>query len=262
MKHAIGFAIITLFLIPVSVFAAGDAPRGYQPVQGTGIFSVFSTGTLGQGRWSLETGAEIVKDPDVERLPVRAAYGVANKLDVGMNLSAASVEGGDGLEDLSLGVKYRFLDQGRYGPSAALILALSLPTGEEVKNLGSGAFESEAVFVASRRVGPFTGHFNLGYNIIYSSDNDDELIAAGGLDFSASKNVVLLSEIYFKSSRNPLSSSLLEARLGYRARLSESISSSVGLGFGLDSREPEYRVMVLFTFNYPRDSEIIRMSDQ
>ena len=257
------FGIAVLFLIaalPGAALAAGDPSRGFQPVQGTGLFAVFGAGTVREGGYVLEPGIEIIKDPDIQRLAFRAGYGVTSNVDVGLNFSLADAEPGNGVEDLSVGGRYRFLDEGRWGPSGAVVLAFSIPIGEDTKGLGSGEFESMGMLALSKRIGPFTGYFNLGYNLVFSKDVDDQVLYAGGLDFRAASRLVLMTEIYGRTSREAGKDSLVEARLGYRATLDPWVTNTVGLGFGLDSAEPEYRIMVLFTFAMPRaEPDLIRV---
>ncbi len=251
-------------MLVTKAWSAADPPKGYQPVQTTGVFSVFSTKTTIANHFDIEPGLEIVKGPDVKRFSLRAAYGITKNTEAGISLSGGSRKNEDGMEDISLGIRHRFIDEGRYGPAAAALLAVSLPTGDESAGFGSGNLETEALVIVSKRIGPFTGHFNLGYNVIYDTDKDNELILAGGLDFSAAKRLVLLAELYGKTSRDQNSIDLLEARFGYRTILAESITNTVGLGFGLNSREPDYRLMILFTLGYPQqgdDRPLIRIRD-
>ncbi len=252
-----------VFIHAIPAWSAADPPKGYQPVQTTGVFSVFSAKTTLADRIVIEPGLEIVKEPDVQRFSFRAVYGITGNTEAGISLSGGSREGEDGMEDVSFGIRHRFIDEGQYGPAAAALLAVSLPAGDETKGFGSGNLETEALIIASKRIGPFTGYFNMGYNIIYGSDKNNEFILAGGLDFSAAKRLVLLAELYGKTSRDSDKINLIEARVGYRTILAKSISNTVGLGFGLNSREPDYRLMILFTLGYPQQNgqSLIRVQD-
>lgn len=239
--------------------SANDSSGGLHPVQDAGVFSVFTTKTVAESAFVIEPGIELVREPDVERIKLNVAYGISRSTDAMLTASARRSPVGDGTEDVGIGIRHRFSEEGKFGPSAAFLLAASMPTGSESRGTGSGSIETEAMLITSKRVGPFTGHLNLGYNAILSGKSRNEFIYGGALDFSAAKRIVLLAEIHGRSAQGD---DTLEASLGYRNYLSDSISNTIGIGWGLGNREPEYRITVLFTLGPAKEpSQLIHIKD-
>ena len=256
---------IIRLLVSCAIFAssgvafASDSPGGLRPVQEVGIFPIFTTKTVAESAFVLEPGIELVREPDIERISLRAAYGISRSTDASFSASARRSPAGDGAEDVGIGIRHRFSEEGKFGPSAAFLIAASLPAGKESRGTGSGSVETEAILITSKRVGPFTGHLNLGYNVILSGKSNNELIYGGALDFSAAKRIVLLAEIHGRSVQGD---DILEASLGYKNYLSDSISNTIGIGWGLGNREPEYRITVLFTLGPAKEpSQLIHVKD-
>lgn len=220
---------------------------------------MFTTKTVAGSAVVLEPGIELVREPDIERVTLRAAYGISRSTDASLSASARRSAAADGAEDVGIGIRHRFSEEGKFGPSAAFLLAASLPAGSESRGTGSGTIETEAMLITSKRIGPFTGHLNLGYNVFLSGKHENEIIYGGALDFSAARRIVLLAEIHGRKAQGE---DILEATIGYRNFLTESVSNTIGIGWGLGSREPEYRITVLFTLGPAREpSQLIHIRD-
>src|SRR5262245_58273114 len=109
-------------------------PRAYQPVNGTGGFSVFGANTIAGGAFSVGLGflgedavcQETDGDFDFNTLWLALAYGITDRLQVGVDVPYSWFEAdkaqfdGSGLEDINFGVVYRFLDEGPVMPALAL----------------------------------------------------------------------------------------------------------------------------------------------
>jgi len=257
VKKVIFIGLLSCLLPTFLAFAEDDLTEGYKPLQTTGLFSVFSTRTLDAETVTVEPGFELVSGPDVRRIRLNLGYGIQENLDLGLSSSASETDDHEGFEDVAFGLRYRFLEEIRFGPSAAILLTLSLPLGNEDEGFGSGNVETAGLLVVSKRIGPFTGHGNVGYNIAHVSDKNDEFTLAGGVEFSAARRLKLLAEIYGKTSRER---DLYEIRFGYRSILAQGLVNTVGLGYGTNDREIDYRLMVVFSFTYPQGEEpVIRV---
>jgi hypothetical protein len=66
-----------------------------------------------------------------------------------------------GLGDIILRGKYRFLDAARGGLAAGI--DLRLPTGDSAELLGAGHLQAKALLIGSMAAGPFSPHLNIGY---------------------------------------------------------------------------------------------------
>jgi hypothetical protein len=93
--------------------------------------------------------------------------------------------GGDetGLGDVLLRTKYHFLEKPPgWWPDLAVVGQVKLPTGDEDDLLGTGETNVLALLVASRTVGRFTPHLNLGYEVTTGGSDQDNLRYIAGVD--------------------------------------------------------------------------------
>src|SRR5512139_1262666 len=130
MKRTFLF-ILLLLTLSEKIYAFDIS--GLQPLAPHGVFSTFSAESLEKNKSSIEISAERSKESDFYRFSLKAAYGLSDKLE--FNLTVPYVyhylDAKDGLEDVAAGFKYRFYDEGKYGPSMALLLNASIPSGDD-----------------------------------------------------------------------------------------------------------------------------------
>jgi hypothetical protein len=240
------FLFIFLFLIVSEKLYAFDI-SGLQPLSPHGIFSTFSAESLQKNKSSVEISAERSREPDFYRFSVKAAYGLSDNME--FNLTVPYVyhysDKRNGLEDIAIGVKHRFYDEDKYGPSLAYLLNASIPSGADALTsdgrVGAG-------LLVSKRVGPFNGHLNFFYEKPGSSRLKDELSLLAGVEFSAAHNFKILSELIVKKSHYTHKYKQIEARFGYRIKTSEYIYTTLGAGVDIKNRTPEYRIFMAVNF--------------
>ncbi|NWF76928.1 MAG: hypothetical protein HXY53_10270 [Nitrospirae bacterium] len=254
MKKCFLFVSIISVILCRNTF--GFEIKGLQPVDPYGIFSTFSAESLSKGKVAVSTGAEISIDPDFYRLIFKTAYGVKDNVELEITIpfvfGSASV---DAFEDISLGFKHRFFEEGKYGPSLAYLITASIPTGrDEISTDGRYG----AGFIMSKRVGPVNGHFNLFYIESGTKSLDEEISFLAGLDFSASHNFKILAELYCKKSNWSENIDLIEGRFGYRIKTTDFIYTTFGAGFDFKNRNPETRIMFLVTFLSPSEKKEVK----
>lgn len=250
------FYLLLLFLLLMT--ASGDSYAfdtiGLQPVAPNGVFSTFSTESVPRNKVSLETGIEMSVEPDFYRFFVKGAYGLSDSLEFIFMIPYVYNFAGqiDGFEDISLGFKHRFYDEGRYGPSLAYLINASVPSGKD-------EFTSEGKFglglLVSKRVGPFKGHLNLFYEKLGSGSIRDEIMLISGIEFAAAHNIKLLAEIIAKNNQYRNKLDQIETRFGYRIKTTEYINTTFGIGIDLKNRTPEYRLMFLVSFASPSEKK-------
>jgi hypothetical protein len=220
---------------------------GLQPNAPYGVFSTFSAESLPRGQAAFSFGAELSKDPDFYRFLFNAAYGITDAIEFDITVPYVLEWGDsvDGFEDIAFGLRHRFFDEGKYGPSIAYILNASISSGRD-------EFTTEGRFggglVVSKRVGPVNGHVNLFYEKPGNSKLNDEVSFLVGLDFAAAYNFKVLAELYCRKSHFSKDFDVIEGRLGYRIKTSDSIYTTLGAGFDLRNRNPEVRLMFSLTF--------------
>lgn len=241
------FFFLFLFALFPSISAYGFDLKGVQPVAPNGVFSTFSTESLKKGASGVRIEAEKSIKPDFNRFTAHLAYGVTDNIEINIAVPYVTQEfTTNGFEDIALELKHRFFDEGRYGPSIAYSVNISLPTGNDEYStegsLGGG-------IIMSKRLGPLNSHANIFYSRPGTRRFKDDLTVAAGVDFSAARNFKILGELYGKKSYAG-SLDRLEARFGYRVQNDENIFTTVG--FGVNTKNPEYRVMVSLTYLFLR----------
>lgn len=231
-----GLFFLLFFLLPGIVSAI--ELNTFKPVPPLGVFSTASAQSLEEGSSSFGLFIERSVDPDFYRYTAAMSYGLTNSVELTMNLPYMN-DHLDGLEDMTLAVKYRLLSQATYGPSVALLGLLYLPTGREEFSrdgaLGAGLLITE-------KLGPFRGHLNGMWIVSGNDDLKKEWDLLGALTFPLFHNMEILSELQVR--KTPFSSSvdLTELRFGYRL-FNEYVFGTLGLGLDLKDRAPEYRIL-------------------
>jgi len=250
------FLFVLLFLSTSEKLYAFDI-YGIQPLAPNAVFSTFSAESLPKNKGSLEVAAERSRETDFYRFALKAAYGISDKLE--FNLSVPYVyhyyDENNGLEDIAAGFKYRFYDEGKYGPSLAYLINASIPSGEEDFStdgrVGIG-------LIISKRLGPFNGHLNLFYEKPGTSRLNDEISLLGGIEFAAAHNFKILSEVIVKKSHYTNEYDLVEARFGYRIKTTDYIYTTIGAGADLKNRTPEYRLFMSVNVTSPYEKKKLR----
>ncbi|MEW6586360.1 MAG: hypothetical protein AB1442_12215, partial [Nitrospirota bacterium] len=218
------FLFLLFLVLPLCNIAYAFDLKGLQPVDPYGVFSTFSAESLPKGKAAFSGGADISLDPDFYRAVFKTAYGLNDSVEIMMTVPyvfGSDVD--DGFEDVAFGIKHRFFDEGKYGPSLAYILNGSPPSGREGLTTGG---RYGAGFVVSKRVGPVNGHLNLFYEKPGDGDLKTEISFLAGLDFAAAHNFKLLGELYCRRSHDSKKLDLVEGRIGYRFRTTDFIYTS------------------------------------
>lgn len=243
-------------LLPV-LFAAGlcgaTEISGPQPPAPFGVFSTFSADSPEGGRSAVAFTFERAGDPDFSRYSSQLALGVTDNLELGMNIPYVD-NGENGLEDIAFTLKHRFFQEGMYGPSVAYILTAALSSSNDELstdgNIGGG-------LVTSKRLGPFKAHLNLFYLAPWDDDLKDEVRFSGGMEFAASHDFKLLSEVLLKKSNFSDDLDHKELRVGYRFLYKDEVFSTIGVGIGLDDKEPAFRIIASISLIFPRKVKYI-----
>ncbi|HXX57536.1 MAG TPA: hypothetical protein VEI96_06010, partial [Thermodesulfovibrionales bacterium] len=78
----------------------------------------------------------------------------------------------------------------------------------------------------------------------------DDITFATGFDFAAARSVKILGELYAKKSYSG-SLDRLELRFGTRILTTENIFTTLGAGYDLKNRSPEYRILFSVSYLFP-----------
>lgn len=249
------FVLILVCVLSPDPLQAFDV-SGLQPLAPNGVFSTFSAEGLPSGKSSFELGFERSGEPDFYRYGLRAAFGLSDNLELNLMVPYVhNFEDVDGIEDVAIGLKHRFYEEGRYGPSVAYILSASVPSGKDELStdgrVGLG-------LIVSKRLGPVNGHLNAFFVKPGKGSLEEEITLAAGFEFSAAHNFEFLGELIARKGHFTKAYKQIEARFGYRLRTSDSIYTTIGVGFDLKNRSPEYRILFSVNFTTPHEKRKIR----
>lgn len=242
-KIILSFLFVPLFFNLTHAFDIS----GLQPLAPDGIFSTFSAESLPKNRVSAELSLERSREPDFYRIMMKAAYGLSDNLEFIATVPYVLdfQDGIDGFEDIALGFKHRFFNEGKYGPSLAYVLTASLPSGrEELSTDGKVGIG----LILSKRIAPFQGNVNVFYAIPGKGKLHDEITLATGIEFAATHNSELLAEFIAKKGHYSDEYDQLEARFGYRLKTTDMLYTTIGAGMDFKNRSPEYRFLLKITY--------------
>lgn len=242
------FIALLLLLVPFSAAEAFEV-KGVQPLPPFGVFSTFSAESLKQGKVGLGFTYEHSFDPDFNRLIGQLAYGLHDRFEINATLPYVNEweQRFDGFEDLHLGFKHRILDEGRLSPAVAYMLTLSVPSGKEEFSTGGVG----GGLLVTKKVGPFKGHVNLLYSKSVKGEVDEQYALNAGAELAIAHNSKVLAEIVGKKNFFRSKIDLVEWRLGYRLAASESLFTTVGAGFDIKNRTPDFRLFLTISVILP-----------
>jgi hypothetical protein len=247
---------LLIALLPLTTAEAFDI-KGLQPLSPYGVFSTFSAESLGKKMVGLSLNLEKSNEPRFYRTTLQGAVGLSDSLE--LDLTAPYVTRWenrlDGSEDVSLGIKHRIVDEGLYNPAFAYVLTGSFPSGKDEFStdgrLGGG-------MILSKKVGPFKGHVNLFYSSPGKEDMKDEYSLNMGAELAVTHNSKILAELVSRKNYDNNKIDLLEWRLGYRIATTDNIFTTVGAGFDLKKRNPDYRLIFSVSILLPKEKRSIQ----
>src|SRR6266513_1658433 len=171
--------LMRLFADPASDSTPRD-PHAVQPERPT---VATHAGTVARGWVELEEGAEWDKLDDGSRVfvaPTNLKIGLASRAQLNVLFNLFHRSGPDGsfaAGDLTLGVKYRILNDNRILGDFAVLPALKLPTGSGLA--GTGTTDFSLLLISSRDIGPVAVDLNIGQ--IRRTGNGTEAPRTAGL---------------------------------------------------------------------------------
>jgi hypothetical protein len=122
------------------------------------------TGTQGKGKFLLElnTGFSIEKIEANGGMVGALTWGIADNVDLGV-APPFQWAPAKGIGDITAEVKWRIFEAEQSGLSLALKPGFSIPTGDEKKGLGNGAFSGGVMVIVTKEAKQGDLHCNVGY---------------------------------------------------------------------------------------------------
>jgi hypothetical protein len=104
-----------------------------------------------------------------------------------------------GFGDMELGVKYRYIQEGKVRPQVGTFLIVDLPTGSSSKGLGSGHAKAFLPIWFQKSWGPWTSYGGGGYWINPGSENRDFWFTGWEVERELFKNITLGAEVFYNT---------------------------------------------------------------
>jgi Putative MetA-pathway of phenol degradation len=104
-----------------------------------------------------------------------------------------------GYGDTELGIKYRFLQEGKLIPEVGVFPLLELPTGEASRGLGAGHAQVFLPVWIQKTIGPWTTYGGGGYWINPGKQNRNWWLAGWVLQYQLTKRLALGTEIFHET---------------------------------------------------------------
>jgi len=230
--------LLPIFFSPAEAFDI----KGLQPVPPHGIFSTFSAESFKQNQLGISLEVERAVSTDFYRTTLKGAYGLHDSVEFLFSVPYvfANKDGGDGVEDISIGVKHRLVDESAYGPAFAYLLTVSAPVQNE--NISTNG-RTGGGLILTKKVGPFKGHLNLLYLRPQMSELHDEYDLNMGAELAFAHNMTFLAEIVGRKNFYKEKLDFIEWKLGYRIANSDHIFTTIGAGFNMNNGSPEFRML-------------------
>lgn len=223
------------------------------------------TGTQGKGKFQLEINGEYGHESEdgITTKTTQAAttltYGIIDNLDAVLGIpyqhtrikDSGAVDSHDGLSDISLELKWRFLEQD--GFSFALKPGITLPTGDDDRGLGAGRAGYSVYFITTKEIKLWALHLNLGYK-----GNDNKVDERTGIwhaslaaEVEAVEKLKLVANIGIE--KNPDKASNIDPAFilgGIIYSITDSFEMDLGIKGGLNKPETDYTFLAGITLRF------------
>ncbi len=245
--------ILIISMMPISSAFAFDV-EGLRPLPPYGVFSTFSTESLQQNTVGICLGFERSVNPNFYRTTAQIAYGIHDRFEIDMTLPYDFNWGNrvSGLEDANFGVKHRVLDEGQYYPAVAYILTVAPPSGDDDFSTHG---QHGVGLILTKKIGPFKGHLNMVYKRPGRSELSNEYDVNIGTELAITHDSKVLAELVARKEyfRNRID--LVEWRVGYRIATLENLYTTIGAGFNIENRSPDFRFLFSVSIILPKDKK-------
>lgn len=217
-------------------------------------------GTVGKGGVQIEINGELAFDREraddgttekgeATEAALAVTYGLTESLDIvvtapyrwlSTHQDDALTARENGLADMSLDLKWRFLERDGWG--MAIKPGITLPTGNADRGLGSGRTTYRLFLVTTREIAPWALHLNLGY--IRNENNGGDRTDLWHASLAGEVELVkeLKAVVNVGAETNPTAGSGTHPAFalgGLVYGLSEKISLDAGVKFGLTKPEAD-----------------------
>lgn len=148
-------------------------------------------------------GSEFEQVPNIE-----VNYGYDQRTELVVDIGASSIRNtGEqrqwGLDDTTLETKWRFQDETKNKPQVALDYAIKIPTAKPSLGLGTGKVDHSGMIIAEKNIGRYDVFGNVGYNLLGSHDEEDNLFWGVATAYQLSEQFLVGPEVYGNTASAP-----------------------------------------------------------
>jgi peptidoglycan-associated lipoprotein len=257
-------------------------PIPHVPINGTAGFLVPGANSLPGGNFSVGLGywgQEAVCQQesgvfDQNTLFLALGYGITERLQLSVQFPYTWYEAdksnfnGDGPDDLSFGLGYRFLDEAGWQPALGVVTYAVAPTAERSEGLGTNEWSLGAALTASKTlVGPLSAFGSAGYqyNGRGGARVDDQFVSGLGLAYAITPNISVLAEgianTNWRQEADRHSDWIVGMNAGVRMRFGGFLVSVAGHK-GFTSDAPDWGVFALVTYEMNVGSPFVAKAGQ
>lgn len=198
-------------------------------------------------------------------LGITLTTGILSDLNIALAAGGVSLDPGDGSSekgfgDLELASKWNFIDGEGNLPGLALKVAVTLPTGDEQRGLGSGGYDASAALIAGKAVGPVNLYLNLGYTRIDKvAEGDKKHVCAASLagEWNIVASWAIVGEVLYESLGADGEDPPVSATAGVVWEIADNFSIDIGARAGLTDTAPDWSILAgaSYTFGGPFTEE-------
>lgn len=225
-------------------------------------------GTVGKGKIQIELGTEsstrkITRD-DIEiketgtELSGTLTYGLTESLDMVIGLPYSwnrireddnTVSNANGFSDISLEAKWRFFEKNDYG--FAFKPCITLPSGNEEKGFGTGRPIYGLLFIATKKMGVLSFHYNAGY--IRKENKIDQRYDIWKTSFASTYEVIqglnLVGDIGIECNcDSQIQTEPAFGLFGINYAVGKHLTIDAGFKFGLNKQQVDNSIIAGITF--------------
>jgi len=196
------------------------------------------------------------------------ATGVVKGVDIGVVVPYVMVNPDEGKKesgvgDVELEAKWNLLEERESVPALALKAAVTFPTGDDKKGLGSGGNDVTAAVLATKSFGPLGFDLHLGYTRLgkvaaaeESADGETEkpnknLFAASlAARWSVIEHLALVAAVRYESPEAKGAAAAVSAVVGAKWRITDNVGIDLGGRFGLTDTAPDWTLLASLNFAF------------
>jgi hypothetical protein len=210
------------------------------------------------GKVQIETGVGYVSEDSMNHfdVPLNLSLGVVPGVEAGIGFGGQFQdhdEDGEtafeeGLSDLTLGVKWKVLEQQTAFFDQAISGSIKLPTADRDKGLGSGKVDYDLTYIATRQLNDeIAALFNVGYTWLGDDDDSDVVHYGPALTYQLTPTIQPVAEVLLET---PVDGGRTSVGIngGLRYELMETLVLDAAIGTHLAGDWPDWTATVGLTW--------------